>query len=58
MAAGLGSAGANVVLVSRHEDEASAAADQIATAFGRRALGLRADVAKKADTASMVENVL
>jgi NAD(P)-dependent dehydrogenase (short-subunit alcohol dehydrogenase family) len=44
MAAGLASAGADVVLVSRHLDEARAAAEQIARDFGRRALGLAADV--------------
>jgi NAD(P)-dependent dehydrogenase (short-subunit alcohol dehydrogenase family) len=45
MAAGLASAGADVVLTSRHEDEAVAAAAEIAAQYGRRAVGLRADVA-------------
>ena len=44
MAAGLASAGADVVLLSRHLEEAQAAAAQIAADFGRRALGLAADV--------------
>lgn len=44
MAAGLASAGADVVLLSRHLEEAQAAAAQIARDFGRRALGLVADV--------------
>src|SRR5260221_7673816 len=44
MAAGLASAGADVVLLSRHLDEAKSAADSIAADFGRRALGLEADV--------------
>ncbi|NIP96339.1 MAG: SDR family oxidoreductase [Akkermansiaceae bacterium] len=44
MAAGLASAGANVVLVSRHGDEAQAAADQIAADHGHGALGIQADV--------------
>jgi NAD(P)-dependent dehydrogenase (short-subunit alcohol dehydrogenase family) len=44
MAAGLASAGADVVLLSRHLDEARAAAARIAADFGRRALGLAADV--------------
>jgi gluconate 5-dehydrogenase len=44
MAAGLASAGADVMLVSRHADEASAAAAEIARDFGHRALGFQADV--------------
>ena len=44
MAAGLASAGADVVLVSRHLEEAQAAAADIARDFGRCALGLAADV--------------
>lgn len=44
MAAGLASAGANVVLVSRHGDEAQAAADEIAADHGHGALGIQADV--------------
>ncbi|MGL6097434.1 MAG: SDR family NAD(P)-dependent oxidoreductase, partial [Fimbriiglobus sp.] len=44
IAAGLASAGADVVLVSRNEGEASAAAAQVAAAFGKRAVGIAADV--------------
>jgi len=44
MAAGLASAGANLLLVSRHADEADAAAKQIAADFGHRAIGMEADV--------------
>ncbi len=44
MAAGLASAGADVVLLSRHLDEAQSAAAQIAADHGHRALGLVADV--------------
>ncbi|MEZ6064245.1 MAG: 3-oxoacyl-ACP reductase family protein [Planctomycetaceae bacterium] len=44
MAAGLASAGADVVVVSRHLEEATAAAAQIAADYGHAALGLRADV--------------
>jgi NAD(P)-dependent dehydrogenase (short-subunit alcohol dehydrogenase family) len=44
MAAGLASAGADVVLVSRHREEAQAAAERVARDFGHRALGLAADV--------------
>ena len=35
MAAGLASAGADVVVASRHEDEAAAAATEIAAQYGR-----------------------
>lgn len=44
MAAGLASAGADVVLLSRHLEEAQSAATRIAADFGHRALGLVADV--------------
>jgi NAD(P)-dependent dehydrogenase (short-subunit alcohol dehydrogenase family) len=44
MAAGLASAGADVVLVSRHLEEAEGAAKRIADQFGSRALGLCANV--------------
>ncbi len=44
MAAGLASAGADVMLVSRHLDEAQAAAANIAHDFGRKATGHGADV--------------
>jgi NAD(P)-dependent dehydrogenase (short-subunit alcohol dehydrogenase family) len=57
MAAGLASAGADVVLVSRHEDEAKAAASQVA-AFGKRAIGLRADVTSEADMQAMAQRTL
>ncbi|WP_088257712.1 SDR family NAD(P)-dependent oxidoreductase [Fimbriiglobus ruber] len=58
MAAGLASAGADVALVSRHEDEARAAAAELARDFGRRAIGLRADVATPADVDAVVARVL
>ena len=44
MAAGLASAGAEVALVSRHLEEAQAAAAGLTRDFGKRALGLAADV--------------
>lgn len=44
MAAGLASAGADVVLVSRHLEEAQVTAKRIADQFGKRALGLWANV--------------
>jgi NAD(P)-dependent dehydrogenase (short-subunit alcohol dehydrogenase family) len=58
MAQGLASAGADVILVSRHEDQAKAAADEIAKAYGRRAEGLRADVTNPAEVEALVARVL
>lgn len=58
MAAGLASAGADVALVSRHEDEAAAAAESLALSFGKRAIGIRADVTSDADVAAMAERVV
>lgn len=58
MAAGLASAGADVALVSRHEDEAAAAAESLAQAFGKRAIGIRADVTSEIDVAAMAERVV
>jgi NAD(P)-dependent dehydrogenase (short-subunit alcohol dehydrogenase family) len=48
MAAGLASAGAEVMLVSRHRDEAEAAAAEITRDFGTRAIGWQADVTQPA----------
>jgi NAD(P)-dependent dehydrogenase (short-subunit alcohol dehydrogenase family) len=44
MAAGLASAGARVALISRHLDEAQAAATALTRDFGQGAIGLAADV--------------
>jgi NAD(P)-dependent dehydrogenase (short-subunit alcohol dehydrogenase family) len=44
MAAGLASAGCDVMLVSRHQAEADAAAAEIAHEFGRKAVGHQADI--------------
>lgn len=54
MAAGLASAGAEVMLVSRHREEAQAAAAMIARDFGRRALGHGADVTVPAQVDEMM----
>ena len=54
MAAGLASAGANVMLASRHTDEAEAAAAAIAGEFGRRALGQAADVTQPAEVEALL----
>ena len=53
MTAGLASAGADVMLVSRHAEEAQSAAATIAREFGRRAIGHAADVTKVADVTAM-----
>jgi gluconate 5-dehydrogenase len=58
MAAGLASAGADVLLVSRNESEAVGTAEQIAADFGHRALGMRADVTSPDDCQAMAELAL
>lgn len=58
MAAGLASAGADVLLVSRNEDEAIAAAKSVADEFGREAIGMKADVTSEADVAAMVDRAM
>ena len=58
MAAGLASAGADVLLTSRHEDEAVAAAEQIQNDFGHKAVGIKADVAAEEEVQGMVDRAL
>lgn len=58
MAAGLASAGANVLVTSRHADEAEAAAKQIAEDFGKKAIGMAADVSNPDDVAAMTKKAL
>ena len=58
MASGLASAGADVVLVSRHEDQARAAAAEIAQAYHHKAIGIQADVTNPAEVESLVARVL
>lgn len=58
MAAGLASAGANLMVVSRNAEEASAAAAEIAKEYGVRCLGLRADVTQSKDVDAMVARFL
>lgn len=57
MAAGLASANASVVLVSRHQSEADATAQEIAAAFDVKAVGLQADVTSASDVNNMVAAV-
>ncbi len=58
MAAGLASAGADVMIVSRNLDEAQSAADQIATDFGHKAVAHQCDVSSQADTEVLASSAL
>jgi NAD(P)-dependent dehydrogenase (short-subunit alcohol dehydrogenase family) len=57
MAAGLASAGADVAIVTRHGNEATAAAAQIALDHGHRAIGVEADITVPAQADMMAETV-
>ena len=54
MAAGLASAGADVMIVSRHREEAESAASGIARDFGHRATGWQADVTQPAEVDAFI----
>ena len=58
MAAGLASAGADVLLVSRNEEEAATAASKIQSEHGRKGIGIRADVTSETDVAAMVDRAM
>lgn len=58
MAAGLASAGADVVLASRHLDEVQEVAAEIARDFGHQAIGVACDVTKTADVEALVQTTL
>ncbi len=58
MAEGLASAGANVLLTSRHKEEAEAAAAQITRDYGRKAIGISADVTNPEAVDAMVSLAL
>lgn len=58
MAAGLASAGADVMLVSRTAAEAEAAATQITEQFGHKAIGVAADVTDPTAVDAMVEQAI
>ena len=58
MAAGLASAGADVLLTSRNEEEVTNAAAQIAADYGHRAIGMQADVINEDDVNGMVARAL
>ncbi|MSR30575.1 MAG: glucose 1-dehydrogenase [Gemmataceae bacterium] len=58
MAEGLASAGANLVLLSRHGDEAAAAAKKIGQEFPVQTLGMQADVTSGPDLEKAVQTCL
>lgn len=55
MAEGLASAGADLVLASRHAEEAEQTAQRIAAEYGRRTLGLAADVTSPDDVQRLMD---
>ena len=58
MGAGLASAGANLMLVSRNGEEAQETAEKIADECNCQAIGFAADVSKQADTEAMTVKCL
>ncbi|WP_338876915.1 glucose 1-dehydrogenase [Spirosoma sp. SC4-14] len=58
MAAGLASAGANLMLVNRNADEGARAAEELARDFGVRATSFSADITNLADTEAMAKAAL
>lgn len=58
MAAGLASAGADLVLASRTLSEVEEVAAEIARDYGHQAIGVAADVSKPADVDAMVQTAL
>ncbi len=58
MAAGLASAGANVLLTSRNADEGGTAAKEIADAFGHRAIAMAADVTSQEACEAVAQKAL
>ncbi|MCA9063081.1 MAG: SDR family oxidoreductase [Planctomycetaceae bacterium] len=58
MAAGLASAGASIVIVSRNQEEANATASEIRNSYGVASVGIAADVTTPADVKRLVETVM
>jgi NAD(P)-dependent dehydrogenase (short-subunit alcohol dehydrogenase family) len=58
MGAGLASAGANLMLVSRNGEEARATAEKLASEYNCQAMGFAADVSKQEDTEAMATKCL
>ncbi|RRB02140.1 SDR family NAD(P)-dependent oxidoreductase [Larkinella rosea] len=55
MAAGLASAGANVMLVNRNAEEGAKAAEELSRDFGVKAIAFRADITDQAQTEAMAQ---
>jgi NAD(P)-dependent dehydrogenase (short-subunit alcohol dehydrogenase family) len=55
MAAGLASAGANLMLVNRNAEEGTSAAKQLAEDFGTRVISYTADITNQSETTAMAE---
>jgi len=58
MAAGLASAGADLMLVSRNDAEAKAKAAKLAKEYDCKAIGFAADVSRQADTEAMATEAI
>ncbi len=58
LAAGLASAGADVLLTSRHAEEAESTARQIGADFNRKVIGIESDVTDAASVRVMVDRAL
>ena len=58
MGAGLASAGANLMLVSRNAEEAQSTAAQIAADYDCKAIGFAADVSQQSDMEAMAAKCL
>jgi NAD(P)-dependent dehydrogenase (short-subunit alcohol dehydrogenase family) len=58
MASGLAAAGADIVLCSRHGEEAEAAAAGLAEESGRKAIGVCCDVTREVDVETLVERTI
>ena len=58
MAAGLASAGADVVLASRHLDEVQQVAAEIARDYGHRAIGVACDVTQSVEVEALVQTTI
>jgi len=58
MAEGFASAGASVMLVSRHLEEAQSAAATVAREYGKQAVGFQADISQPEQVNAMVESAM
>jgi len=58
MAAGLASAGADVILTSRNADESTATAEKIAKDFDRRVLGMKSDVSNPGEAEALAQRAI